>query len=92
MGSKLEYWFLQNSCRGFGRDDFEDGVGVVIPALLTLWWIVWHVSGGIVLLLTFSSMSLFQSPISSRVWILDFPIHQKSLPIAQHTSNRQSFI
>ena len=24
MGSKLEY--LQNSCSGFGRDDFEDGV------------------------------------------------------------------
>jgi hypothetical protein len=33
MGSKLEYWFLQNSCRGFGRDDFEDGVRVVVPAL-----------------------------------------------------------
>ena len=31
MGSKLEYWFLQNSCRGFGRDDFEDGARV--PAL-----------------------------------------------------------
>jgi hypothetical protein len=29
MGSKLEY--LQNSCSGFGRDDFEDGV--VVPAL-----------------------------------------------------------
>ena len=33
MVSKLEYWFLPNSCHGFGRDDFEDGVGVVVPAL-----------------------------------------------------------
>ena len=33
MESKLEYWFLQISCRGFGRDDFEDGVCVVVPAL-----------------------------------------------------------
>jgi hypothetical protein len=53
---------------------------------LTLWWILWHVSGGIVLLPTFSNTSIFQSPISSRVWILDFPIH----PIAQNSSNRRS--
>ena len=34
MGSKLENWFLQNSCCGFGCDDVEDyGVHVVVPAL-----------------------------------------------------------
>jgi len=27
---------------------------------------------------TFSNTSIFQSPISYQVWILDFPIHQKS--------------
>ena len=91
MGSKLEYWFLHNSCCGFGRDDFEDGVGVVVQVLHVV-VDVWHISGGIVFLPTFSNTSIFQSPISSRVWILDFPIYRKSLPIAQNSSNRQSFI
>ena len=55
-------------------------------------WILWHIGGGIVLLPTFLNTSIFQCPISNLVWILDFPIHHKSLPIAQNLSNRQSFI
>jgi hypothetical protein len=57
----------------------EDGIGVVVSALDDLWWILWHVGGGIVHLPAFSNPSIFQSPI---------PIHQKSLPIAQNSSNR----
>ena len=74
MGSKLEYCFLLMK------------IAVVVLDIrwkMVLAWILWHVGGGIALLPTFSNSSIFQSPISNRVWILDFPIHQKSLPIAQ---------
>jgi hypothetical protein len=93
MGSKLEYWFVITKIAAVVLDVMiKDGVGVGVPALDNSWWFLWHIGGGIVLLPTFSNPSIFQSPISNRVWILDFPIHQKSLPIAQNSSNRQSFI
>ena len=83
MGSKLEYWFLLTKIAVVVLNVMiEDCVGV--PALDDSWWILWHVGGGIVLLPTFSNQSIFQSPISNRVWILDFQIHRKSLPIAQN--------
>ena len=82
MGSKLEYWFLLQKIAVVILDVMiEDGIGIVVPTLEDLWWILWHVGGGIVLVPTFSNPSIFQSPISNRVWILDFSIHQKSLPI-----------
>jgi hypothetical protein len=93
MDSKLEYWVLLTKIAVVVLYVMiEDGVVVVVPSLDDSWWILWHVGGGIVLLPTFSNPSIFQSPISNRVWILDFPIHQKSLPIAQNSSNCQSFI
>jgi hypothetical protein len=92
MGSKLDYWFLLTKIAGgIGRDDFEFGIRVVLPVLDNLWWILCHVGGGIVLLPTFLNPSIFQSTISIRVWILDFRIHQKSIPIAQNSSNTPIF-
>jgi hypothetical protein len=89
MSSKLEYRFLQITKIAVVVLDVS--VGVVVPALdnscmvdlvLACWW--WdRVST------TFSNSSIFQSPIPMQVWILDFPIHQKSLLIAQNSSNRQ---
>ena len=93
MGSKLEYCFLLTKIAVMVLDVMiEDGVSIVVPVLDDSWWILWHVGGGIFLLPTFSSSSIFQSLISNRVWVLDFPIHQKSLLIAQNSSNRQSFV
>ena len=79
MGIKLEYWFLLTKISVLVLDVMimiEDGVS--IPALDDSWWILWHVGGGIVLILPSQT---------NRLWILDFPIHQKSLPIAQDSPN-----
>ena len=66
MGIKLEYWFLLTKISVLVLDVMimiEDGVS--IPALDDSWWILWHVGGGIVLLPTFSNLSIFQNPISN---------------------------
>ena len=61
MGSKLEYWFLITKIAVVVLDvTIEDGVSIVIPALDNSWWILWHVGGGIVLLPTFSNLSIFK--------------------------------
>ena len=87
MGSKLEYWFLLTKIAVVVLDVMiEDGV--------VSWWILWHVGGGIVLQPTSSNPSIFQSPISNRVWILDFPFTKspsqlpKIRPIANLLSSK----
>ena len=88
MGSKLEYRFLLTKIVVVVLDVMiEDCVGVIVPALDDSWWLLWHVGGGIILLFYH-----LLKPVNFPKSILDFPIHQKSLPIAQNLSNRQSFI
>jgi hypothetical protein len=95
MGSKLEYRSLLTKIAVVVLDVMiEDGVGVVVPALDdSRWFLLWHVLVvGSFSSATFSNPSIFQSPIPMQVWILGFPIHEKSLPIAQNSSNCQIFI
>ncbi len=75
MGSKLEYWFLLTKIAVVVLVMIEDGIGVVVPALGRLVVnLLWHVGGGM----------FFYLPSKTRQFsILDFPIHPKSLPIAQ---------
>ena len=62
----------KNSCRGFGNDwrwhlrRHPSAWATHGGSLVACWW--WDV-----LLPTFSNPSIFQSPNSNRVWILDFP-------------------
>jgi hypothetical protein len=82
----------KNSCCGFGQM-IEDGIGIVIPAFDARSGSCGMLVVGLFFYLpsqTHSQFSKVQFPM--RAWILDVPIHQKSLPIAQNLSNRQSLI
>jgi hypothetical protein len=84
MGSKLEHWFLLTKIAVVVLDMMiEDGILVV--DLVACWR--WDRSSTYLLKPINFPKSNFQSGSDC-----GFSIHQKSLPIAQNSSNRQSFI
>jgi hypothetical protein len=94
MDSKLEYWFLLTKRAVVVLDEMiEDVVCIVVSALDNSWWIsCGMLVMGSVFYLPSQTRQFSQVQFPMRGWILDFPIHQKSLPIALNSSNRKSFI
>jgi hypothetical protein len=77
----------ENSCRGFGSDDFDDGVGVVVPALDVV-VVLWHVVESFFCLPSQTrQFSKVQFPAVFGFWIFQFTESPSQLPKIRPIAN-----